>query len=98
MEITWKPIHLDARNNPDEFVAIASDIVIGRIYRICGGPKHGNWYFNFQLGRRPFRTSAMNGVVSKRKTAQQRVLQLFIDFLATPSDDGGGKSGAPSGQ
>lgn len=84
-------IHRNDRHKPDELVAIASGIVIGRIYRIYGGPQHGNWYFNFQLGRQPFRTSAMNRVVPKRTTAQKRLLHMFSDFLATPSDEGGGK-------
>ncbi|MEK1889976.1 MAG: hypothetical protein AAAB35_20915 [Phyllobacterium sp.] len=86
-------MHFDDRHKPDDFVAIASGIVIGRIYRIYGGPHHGKWYFNFQLGRQPFRSSLMNGVVSKRTTAQKRVLQIFTEFLETSSDQGGGRPG-----
>ena len=92
-QVTWQPMHFDDRKKPDDFVAIAFNIVIGRIYRIYGGPHHGSWYFNFQLGRKPFRSSLMNGVVAKRKTAQKRVLQRFTQFLNTPSDQGGGRPG-----
>ncbi|MEK1888997.1 MAG: hypothetical protein AAAB35_15810 [Phyllobacterium sp.] len=84
---------MDKRQKPDDLIAIASGISIGRTYRIQGGPQHGRWYFNFQLARQPFRTSAMNGVASKRKIAQQRVPQTFVDYLETPSDLGGGKPG-----
>jgi len=93
MDFVWNPIHFDDRSKPDNFVAIASGIVVGRVYRQYRGPQHGHWYFNFQLGQTPFRTRAMDGVVPKRKTAQQRVLQTFIEYLETPSDLGGGRPG-----
>jgi hypothetical protein len=71
MNFIWKPIHFDDRRKPDDFVAIASGIVVGRVYRLYDGPQHGDWYFNFQLGQAPFRTKAMDGVVKKRRTAQR---------------------------
>ncbi|MRG56414.1 hypothetical protein GF108_12590 [Phyllobacterium sp. SYP-B3895] len=92
-DITWQPIHFDKRNRPDEFVGVAFRLAIGRVYRLYGGPLHGRWYYNFQLGHSPFRASTMNGVVSSRKAAQKQVLQTFKAFLATPSVLGGGKAG-----
>ena len=93
MKITWEPIHFDDRRKPDDLVAVAFGIGIGRIYRVHGGARQGDWYFNFQLGRPPFRTSAMNGFAEKRKAAQQHVLQTFMEFLETPSELGGGRAG-----
>lgn len=93
VNIRWKAVHSDERGRPDDFIAIACDMAIGRVYRVYGGPRHGDWYFNFQLGHSPFRTSAMNGVVAKRKVAEQEVIQAFVAYLATPSDLGGGKPG-----
>jgi hypothetical protein len=98
MDFIWKPIHFDDRRKPDDFVAIASGIVVGRVYRLDDGPQQGDWYFNFQLGQTPFRTTATDGVVKKRKTAQQRVLLTFIKFLETSSDLGGGRPGGSGRQ
>lgn len=98
MDFVWKPIHFDDRRKPDDFVAIASGIFVGRVYRLYDGPQHGDWYFNFQLGQTPFRTKAMDGVVKKRRTAQRRVLLTFIEFLETPSGLGGGRPGGSGRQ
>ena len=89
-ETTWLPAGPVERDKPDAFVAVSAGIVIGRIFRIHGGLLNGKWYFNFQLARKPFRTSAMNGVVSKRKTAPRRVQRAFAEYLKTPSYLGGG--------
>ena len=91
MDVVWKPIRFDDRQRPDDILAVASGIVVGRVYRLYDGPQHGDWYFNFQLGQTPFRTKAMNGVVPKRKMAQRQVHQTFMEYLETPSDLGGGR-------
>lgn len=92
IKITWKPAGLHDQKKPDDLVATAIGLVIGRVYRIYGGPQDDEWYFNFQLGGKPFRTNAMNGVVRKRRTAQRRVVQAFRNYLETPSHLGGGKA------
>lgn len=92
IEIIWKPAGFHDQKEPDDFVATATGLVIGRVYRTRGRHQDGEWYFNFQLGGKPFRTNAMNGVVRKRQTAKRRVVQAFRDYLETPSHLGGGKA------